>query len=234
MALALLLPFAIPAALALCAALFRKERARRIPLFFVFSLAAVIAASLVQALAQPLFLQLASFSGGMRARLLHSFVQAALIEEACKTAFFLLALKRLLSRNLEFSDSLEFLALYFAAFSGSVFASFETLSIALYRPAAVAPRMLTAHILHPAALLISASGLFLWKAPSGIFIAVALSVFAHGLYNLIAGQAPFFAAAICASLALIAAAALWARVFMRARSSSGKGSSSMRLLKGKG
>ena len=224
MALYLALCFAVPAICALYAALARRELARHIPMFIAAAALSVVAASAAQALTQPFFSEAVIFSGGTPALVLHSFVQAGLIEEGFKAIFFFLALRRAFSAVGESRDVSESAAFFFAVFSGSLFASLETLAGVFYLPGSAVTRMFTAHVLHPAALLVSASGAFFGKKrPIGYFLPCAAAVAAHGFYNFTAGFGNLSWVVLYTAGALVLTAALWALIFSMAYSSAGKG-----------
>ncbi len=207
MALALSCCFAIPAVLALYAALFSKEKIRGIPLFFLFAFASVIAASVVRAITEPFALKLALSLGGIAPLFFRAFVQAALIEEASKAAFFFLALKKAFPENSKASGVAKDAVFYFALFFGAIFASLETLSVLFYHPESLATRMPTAHVIHPAAILLSALGLFLSKIP--LAACLALAVMVHGFYNVIASLFSFETLLFYTAATLLLAFALW-------------------------
>ena len=124
MLLRVLLCFAVPIAWALYAGLARREISAYLFLFLCLSLLSAVAASGVQALTQPLFSEAVIFSGGAASLALHSFVQAGLIEEACKAIFFFVALRRVFASRRKLYLTKESVAFYFAVFFGSLFASF--------------------------------------------------------------------------------------------------------------
>ena len=223
MVLGVLLCFAVPAVWVLYAILARREMVPYIFLFLCLSLLSAVAASGIQALTQPLFSKVVIFSGGLTGLALHSFVQAGLIEEACKAAFFFLALRRVFANSKEVYGIREAVAFSFAVFFGSLFASFETLGGLFYLPGAAVTRMFTAHVLHPAAMLISASGAFFGKGRAiSCILSCLAAVAVHGFYNFTVGTRGLFGAVVYTAGALILAAVLWAVVFGRAYPSSRK------------
>lgn len=165
---------------------------------------------------------------------LHSFVQAGLIEEACKALLFFFALRRVFSGSRELYGIRESVAFYFAIFFGLLFASFETLGGLFYLPGAAVTRMFTAHILHPAAMLVSASGAFFGKRYAiGYVLPCIAAVAVHGLYNFTAGIYGLMGALLYAAGAVALAAGLWALIFGRVYPSSGRGARPKRGSTGK-
>lgn len=218
-----LLCFAFPVVWALYAVIARRELAKYIPMFLLFSLLSVVAASVIQALTQPFFSEFVVFSSGMPALVLHSFVQAGLIEELFKALFFFFALRRVFFDSRELYGISESVAFYFAILSGSLFASFETLAGIFYLPGAAVTRMFTTHILHPVALLISASASFFGKRHiAGYILPCIAAIVVHGFYNFTAGTGTLFAVVVYTAAVLVLAAVLWALIFSRVYPSSGK------------
>ena len=217
MVFSILLCFAVPAVWALYAILFRREVAPYLFLFLCLSLLSAVVASGVQALTQPLFSKAVIFSGGLTGLALHSFVQAGLIEEACKAAFFFIALRRVFASSRELNAIRALTAFYFAVFFGSLFASLETFGGLFYLPGAAVTRMFTAYVLHPVAMLISASGAFFGKGrAAGYILSCLAAVAVHGLYNFTVGTRGLFGTVIYTAGALVLTAALWALVFSMA------------------
>ena len=223
MVFSILLCFAVPAVWALYAILFRREVAPYLFLFLCLSLLSAVAASGIQALTQPFFSEAVIFSGGLTGLALHSFVQAGLIEGACKAAFFFIALRRVFANSRAVYGIRESVAFYFAVFFDSLFASFETLAGFFYLPGAAVTRMFTAHILHPVAMLVSASGAFFGKRHvAGYILPCIAAVAVHGLYNFAIGVRGLFGAVLYTAATLVLVAALWALIFSMARLSSRK------------
>lgn len=221
---AVILSFAFPVAWALYILIAQRELAKYIPLFLVSSFFSVVASSVVQVLTQPIFSRLLIFSGGAAALALHSFVQAGLIEETFKAALFYFALRRVFYDERELYGISESVAFFFAIFSGLLFASFETLSQALYTSlGSSAARLFTAHILHPVALLVSASGAYFGKSHiAGYILPFIAAMLMHGFYNLAVVAGGIVAAVLCVVLELALTAGFWALIFSRDYSYLGK------------
>ena len=204
-------------------AAFRKGLVKYIPMFLVSSLVSALAASAVQAITQPFFSEYVVFRGGTLALILHSFVQAGLIEEVFKAILFFLALGRAFNDSGELRGAAESAAFCFAVFSGSLFASLETLAGIFYLPGAAVTRMFTAHILHPVVLLVSASASFFGKRHiAGYVLPCAAAIVVHGFYNFTVGSGALFAVVVYTASVLVLAAALWTLIFSRVYSASAK------------
>lgn len=210
----LFLCFLMPLVWLTYAAFVRRSIVKYALLFFVSSLISVIAASLLQTAFQAVFSEIIIFSGGRAVSIfLYSFIQTGFMEEAAKAFFFFFILNKINTSRTGFVGRSESAVFYFAVFSGLLFASFETLAGYFYLPGATVPRMFTTYVLHPLALLVTASGVFFDKRfRGGAVLAFLAGFLVHGFYNLVVVFFMRSGAVVYTAVMVVSVIVLWWKI----------------------
>ncbi len=196
------------------AAVFRRVLVKYTLFFFLSSFLSIAVSSVLQVLFQYYFSEIMIFSDRKTATLLlFSFVQTGFIEEGIKAVFLFITLKKISVARTDFIGKSVPVIFYFAVFSGFLFASFESLAGYFYLPGVTVPRLFTAYILHPAALLVTASGAFFNKRFRGAFaLSFTAGFLLHGLYNLTVVFFMLTGAVVYVSVLAVSVMALWWKI----------------------